>query len=174
VEDPRQSRRRNGGRRFLIALSFGAIGLTLAVIVLAGLGTFFIVNSGQAKVVSSTGDLPKELVLCPNFQPSRMVLIDLGKAGKHYRVEGECPVSRAELSGTYVSDLEYAGWTVHTDASGNMTAYRYSSREFVAIVVGQGSSNSNATSVTLDMATGQDVPPDFPPGPSPSPSKSPT
>jgi hypothetical protein len=157
-----------------MALSFGAIGLTLAVIVLAGLGTFFIVNSGQAKVIASTADLPKEMVLCQNFQPTRMVLIDLGRAGKHYRAEGECPVSPAEAKDPYIAELEYAGWTVHSDDSGNIAAYRYASRELIAIVLGQGSGSSNATAATIDMSTDQDVPADFPQaspaaGASPSP-----
>ena len=155
-----------------MALSFGAIGVTLAVVVLAGLATFFIVNSGQAKVIGSTRDLPSELVLCPNFQPSRMVVIDLGNSGKHYRIEGECPISAAQATDPYISDLEYAGWTVHSDDSGNLAGYRYSSREAVAMVLAPSSNNSNATTVTIDMSTAQDVPSDFPAGPSPSASPS--
>ena len=156
----------------LLALSFGAIGLTLAVVALLGLGTFFVVNSGQAKVIASPSDLPKELILCANFQPSRMVMVDLGKAGKHYRVEGECPVAPSELKDPYISDLEYAAWTVHSDDSGNIGAYRYSSRELVAILLAPSSNNSNATTVTMDMSTNQDVPSDFPPPASPAASPS--
>ncbi|MDP9325870.1 MAG: hypothetical protein M3O87_04950 [Candidatus Dormibacteraeota bacterium] len=170
--------RSNNGRRVLLALSFGAIGLTLAVVVLAGLGTFFIVNSGQAKVINSTSDLPQELVLCPNFTANRMVVVDLGKAGKRYRVEGECPVTPAEVKDPYIADLQYNGWTVHSDDSGNIGGYRYSSRELITIVLTQSSSSANTSAVTIDMSTGQDVPSDFPevtpsPVPSPSPSAKP-
>ncbi len=151
-----------------MALSFGAIGLVLAVVVLAGLGTFFIVNSGQAKVIASTGDLPRELVVCQNFQPGRMVLVDLGRVGKHYRVEGECPVAPSVAKDPYIAELAYAGWTVHSDDSGNIAAYHYSSRELMAAVMAPSSSSPNATAITIDVSTGQDVPPDFP-QPSPSP-----
>jgi hypothetical protein len=175
VQPPRGGpfHRSNNGRRVLLALSFGAIGLTLAVVVLAGLGTFFIVNSGQAKVINSIGDLPKELVLCPNFAANRMVLVDLGRAGKRYRVEGECPVTPAEAKDPYIADLQYNGWTVHSDDSGNIGGYRYSSRELISIVLTQSSNSANTTAVTIDMSTGQDVPSDFPPA-TPSQAATPT
>jgi hypothetical protein len=180
VQPPRGGpfHRSNNGRRVLLALSFGAIGLTLAVVVLAGLGTFFIVNSGQAKVINSTSELPKELVLCPNFTANRMVVVDLGKPGRRYRVEGECPVSPAEAKEPYIADLQYNGWTVHSDDSGNIGGYQYSSRELINIVLTQSSSSANTTAITIDMSTSQDVPSDFPaatasPVLSPSPSAKP-
>ena len=154
-----------------MALSFGAIAVTLAVVVLAGLGTFFVANGLQARVIGSTRDLPKELVLCPNFQPAKMFLAE-GNSGKHYRIEGECPISAAQAKDPYISDLEYAGWTVHSDDSGNLAGYRYSSREAMAILLAPSSNNSNGTAVAIDMYTSQDVPSDFPPGPSPSASPS--
>lgn len=150
-------------------LGFGAIAVTLVVLLLAGLGTFLIINNGQAKVIAMPADLPKDMVICPHFTPGRMVVVDLGKQGLRYHVEGECPVAQLELQDSYISDLAYAGWTVHADPSGALAGYNYAKREYITVVLNQGTSSTNATAVALDMSTLQDVPDGFPRGPTPAP-----
>ena len=152
---------RRGGRRILLAVSFVTIGVVLALVVLLGLGGFFIISGGAARVLTNTSDLPKELVLCEHFQPSRMLEGDQGSK-KRYHVEGDCPVAQFELHDSYIADLEYAGWTVHADSTGNLSAYRYGFREYITIVFSESSATTNATSLVVDMYTQTDPAPDFP------------
>ena len=162
---------RRGGRRLLLALSFGAIGLTLLLVLLAGVGGFILFTGGQAKVINSPSELPKDLTLCEHFQPSRMIYVDLGNGGRRYHVEGDCPVNPLILEPTYISDLAYAGWTVHSDGSGGLEGFDYKDHQLIQVLITDDSSKPNVSTVAIDLNTRSETPPDFE-LPSPRPSAS--
>ncbi|MEA2646411.1 MAG: hypothetical protein QOE92_1494 [Chloroflexota bacterium] len=152
---------RPGGRRLLLALSFGAIALTLLLVLLAGIGGFVLFSGGQAKVVGSTSELPRELTLCDHFQPARMVYVEQANGGRRYHVEGTCPVNPLILAPIYMGKLASAGWTVHSDGGGSLEGFDYQKSQLIDVLITDDSSEPNTSTVAVELSTKADVPPDF-------------
>jgi hypothetical protein len=162
----------------MMFLIIGAVLLAATFLILVGLVSLFFARHPNTNVSTpAVKDLPPELVLCDHFKPGNIVLLDLGKGEKHYQVTGECPLSALALRDIYVASLEYAGWTVHDDGSGNLTCYNYTHRELLNAGVTDSSSTANQSSLSIELITAVASPPTgFPQlgtTPSPSPSRSP-
>jgi hypothetical protein len=160
-------------------LIIGAVLLVTTFLILVGLVSLFALARRPNASVStpSVRDLPHELALCDNFKPGTIVLIDLGKGEKRYTVTGDCPVSALVLRDTYDARMQALGWVVHNDGNGNFAGYGYERREVLTATITDSSSTANQSTLSVDMVTGQDPPPDFPkvqPSPSPSPSPRPS
>src|ERR1700694_2909714 len=114
----------HGGRRTMMFLIIGAVLLAATFLVLVGLVSLFFARHPNTNVSTpAVQDLPPELVLCNHFKPGNIVLLDLGGGEKHYQVAGDCPLSALALRDPYVQSLQYLGWTVRDDGSGNLTCY---------------------------------------------------
>lgn len=153
---------------FLVA---GAVMLVVVFLVVVGLVNLFISKHPNASVTTPTvSSLPRELALCDSFKPSQVVLLDLGKGEKHYQVTGDCPVSSLVLDDNYVAELEYRGWTVHDDGSGNLFAYDYQRHQTLTAGITDSNNGDNQATLSIEMVTSVSSPPDGFPGSSPSPS----
>ncbi len=155
-------------------LIVGAVLLVATFLIAVGLVSLLFIKHPNTSVSTPTvKDLPSELALCDNFRSNSIVLLDLGKGERHYQVTGECPTSALALRDSYVADLEYLGWTVHDDGSGNLTCYSYGRHEVLNAGIGDSSSVDNQAGLTVELITAVGSPPDgFPllqPSPSPTP-----
>jgi hypothetical protein len=167
----------HGGRRTMMFLVIGAVLLVATFLIAVGVVSLIFIRHPNTSVSSpSVKDLPHELALCDHFKPGNILLLDLGKGERHYQVSGECPTSALALRDVYVAELEYIGWTVHDDGSGNLSCYSYDHGEVLNAGITDSSNGDNQSSLSVELITGVGQPPDgFPqlrPSPSPSPSPS--
>jgi hypothetical protein len=156
-------------RRLLFVVVAGTLAVTVALLSMAFVGGVYLVRG--TRTVNSDRlppDLPAEVVLCPHFQVSRSSVSAADSGARRYEVDGECPVNPVAMQDAYVHDLEYHGWTVHTDDSGGILAYAYDRHEQLTATLQQSSANDNQTTLQVEVLTEvTDPPPGFPPPPSP-------
>jgi hypothetical protein len=159
----------------MMFLVVGAVLLVTTFLIALGLVSLLFIKHPNTSVSTPTvKDLPRELALCDNFKPGTIVLLDLGKGEKHYQVSGDCPVSALALRDLYVAQLEYLGWTVHDDGSGNLTCYGYGRHQVLNAGLADSGNGPNQSTLTVEMITGITSPPDgFPPEPQSAASGSP-
>src|SRR5258708_37337709 len=156
-------------------LIVGAVLLVATFLIAVGLVSLLFIKHPNTSVSTPTvKDLPSELALCDNFRPNSMVLVDLGKGERPYQLTGECPISSPALRDSYIADLEYLGWTVHDDGSGNLTCYSYGRHEVLNAGIGDSSSTDNQASLTVELITAVGSPPDGFPFLQASPSATPS
>jgi hypothetical protein len=155
-------------RRLLFVIVAGALAVTTALLAFTFIGAAYLVHGGRMTFSDQLpADLPPELVTCPHFAVSHSVVATTDSGGTRYEVDGDCPLNLLTMQERYVADLEYHGWTVHTDDSGNVVAYAYGRREQLSATLAESSSNDNQTTLQVEMVTGIDSPPDgFPSPPS--------
>ena len=111
--------------------------------------------------MSGTGpaNLPPEVVTCAHFQVSHSSVSTGDTGTKRYEVDGECPVNSVSLLDPYIRDLEYRGWTVHSDDDGGIVAYSYARKEQLTASLSDSSVNDNQTTLQVEVLTGVDSPP---------------
>jgi hypothetical protein len=156
-------------RRTLLLLSIVVSLLVIALMVTAGIYTFATLRTARAEIIDPS-KVPADVFVCTGFHASQSWVYDNGGSHRHYQLIGECPDNPLALTETYISELEYRGWTVHTDGGGNLNAYNYTATQALTINMADSQNVPNQSALTLDVYTGQDRPPDFPAVPSPSPS----
>jgi hypothetical protein len=149
----------------MMFLVIGAVLLVATFLIGVGLVSLIFIRHPNTSVSTPTvKDLPHELALCDNFKPGTIVLLDLGKGEKHFQVTGDCPLSTLALRDVYVAQLEYLGWTVHDDGSGNLTCYSYGRKEALNAGLSDSSNTANQSTLSVELVTGVTSPPDgFPP-----------
>src|ERR1035437_4068175 len=158
----------------MMFLVTGAVLLLAIFLIAVGLvSLLFIKHPNTSLSTPTVKDLPHELALCDNFKSGTIVLLDLGKGEKHFQVTGDCPVSTLALRDVYVAQLEYLGWTVHDDGSGNLSCYSYGRQEVLNAGLGDSSNGANQSTLTMELVTGVTSPPDGFPRVQPTPSGSP-
>ena len=149
-------------RRGLIILTVLMVLLVAGFAVVAGVYLIARLGGVRADVVG-IDKLPKDVFVCDHFQPSSGVITVTNGSQQRFEVSGDCPENLDSLSDTLTSELEYRGWTVHSDTAGNITAYNYSNHEALSATLGDSASQDNATTVSLLVFTSQkEPPPDFP------------
>jgi hypothetical protein len=167
----------------MMFLVVGAVLLVATFLIAVGLVSLLFIKHPNTSVSTPTvNDLPHELALCDNFKSSSIVLLDLGKGERHYQVSGDCPVSTLVLRDAYVAQLEYLGWTVHDDGSGNLACYSYTRHEVLNAGMTDSSAGANQSTLSVELVTGVAAPPDGFPlvqvsptgSPRPNPTASPT
>jgi hypothetical protein len=168
----------HGGRRAMMFLLIGGVLLVATFLIGVGVVSLIFIKHPNTSVSTPTvKNLPRELALCDNFKSGTIVLVDLGKGEKHFQVTGECPLSSLALRDLYVAQLEYLGWTVHDDGSGNLSCYSYDRKEVLNAGLSDSSNGANQSTLTVELVTGVANPPDgFPllqATPQPSPKSSP-
>jgi hypothetical protein len=173
VQSPQPAPNR-GGRRAMMFLVIGAILLVAIFLIAVGLVSLLFIKHPNTSVSTPTiKDLPHELALCDNFRSSTIVLLDLGKGEKHFQVTGDCPLSTLALRDVYVAQLEYLGWTVHDDGSGNLSCYSYARQEVLNAGLSDSSNGANQSTLSVELVTGVSGAPDGFPRVQSTPSGSP-
>ncbi|MEA2683955.1 MAG: hypothetical protein QOK05_2283 [Chloroflexota bacterium] len=163
-----------GGRRVLLLFSIGAIILVAGFLIFAGAEALYLVRNGKAQVTDTLpSNLPKEFPVCPGFIPAHTIVVDTS-TGKHYDIQGDCPENRPQLVDDLTQLMASAGWTVHNDGTGDLSAYFYDKHERLDVALVDSNNASNQTTISMQIDTGVlKVPSDFPPlegSPSASPS----
>jgi len=141
--------------------------LVISFSIFAGTYVYFLTQGGPT-VSNSLPNLPADVFICDHFAFARAEVHDLGGGSRLYDVTGDCPVNAGALGDTYISELEYRGWTVHQDSSGSINAYSYGAHEQLTSTFSSSDTVPNQTTVNFVVATGQPVPAGFP-SPFPSP-----
>jgi hypothetical protein len=140
----------NVRRRMVMYLALGTLVLSLVFALVLGAFAYFMVKSGRARYSDQVpSDFPSDVYLCNPFFVNHSIVFDSPDNGTHYELEGDCQVSQAVLSPTYVSELEYRGWTVHDDGQGDLTAYSYETHREVSVVLNDSGAGANATTVRI-------------------------
>jgi hypothetical protein len=105
-------------------------------------------------------DLPARVYLCDHFQVARSFVVSVD-GGRHFQIQGDCPLNRLVAHDRYISELAFRGWTVHDDGT-NISAYSYERFEALTVAFSDSPANANAATVTIDAFTNvKPVPPDF-------------
>jgi hypothetical protein len=163
----------------MMFLVVGAVLLVATFLIAVGLvSLLFIKHPNTSVSTPAIRDLPHELALCDHFRSSTILLLDLGRDEKRYQVTGDCPQSSLALRDVYVPQLEYLGWTVHDDGSGNLTCYSYDRKEVLNAGLSDSGNGANQSTLTVELLTGITSPPDsfpqVPSTPSPAPGSVPS
>ena len=138
---------------------------------LAGLYTLGTLQGVRALVIEPA-DLPHDAYTCDGFKQAQGVLYDSGQPGQALPADRRLRGQLQPLPDTMISELEYRGWTVHSDGAGNLDAYSYTTHEELTASMAASSADPTMTSISVDVYTGlTQLPADFP-GLSPSPSPS--
>lgn len=147
----------------MLFFSIGAVILVAGFIIFAGAEAYYMVKNGKATVSDTLpANLPKQIPICTGFKPAHTIVLD-ASGGKRFEVQGDCPENRLQLVDDLINLMQYAGWTVHDDGAGNLSAYDYERHAHIDVVLTDSNDSANQTTVNMDMQTGvTPVPSDFP------------
>lgn len=151
----------NGRPRRLALLALTGSLAIATVLVFAGTGLFFLVTGTNARVSDRLPpDLPEKVYLCDHFQLTRSFVVN-ADGGRHYQLQGDCPVNPLVAHDRYISELAFRGWTVHDDGA-NINAFDYERYQALTVTFAESANNVNAATVTIDAFTNvRPIPPDF-------------
>jgi len=154
----------------MMLLVGAAFAVTAVVLVFTMVGAFYLLRGGRTTFSDSLPtNLPPEIVTCDNFAVSHSAVSTTDTGATRYDIQGECPVNPLAMLDSYIADLEYHGWTVHSDDSGGIVAYAYGRKEQLTATLSESSVNDNQTTLQLEVVTGVDQPPPDFPTPKPTP-----
>jgi len=149
------------GRRATLAAIIAAMLIVAGFTLVAGIYTLSSLQGVRA-IVIEPADLPGDVFICDAFHQSQGVLYDSGKRGRHYQLIGTCTATLDSLPETMISELEYRGWTVHTDGDGNLDSYNYASHEEMTAALSESGTDPTTTNIVVDVYTSVTRPPEFP------------
>ncbi|HEV3232584.1 MAG TPA: hypothetical protein VG245_10070 [Candidatus Dormibacteraeota bacterium] len=152
-----------GNRQLLFLMVAGAVLVTLALLFFTFLGAVYMVRGGRVSGGQAPAKLPPEVVTCAHFSTTQSSVATTDTGAMRYDVQGECPINPLALNDVYIADLEYHGWTVHSDDQGGILAYAYGRKEQLTATLTESSVDPNQTTLQVEMLTGvSQPPPDFP------------